>query len=31
MEKCKNDLERVVEEEVYGYQMQTTLYKIDKE
>lgn len=31
MDNCKDDLERVVEEEVDGYQIQTTLYKIDKQ
>ena len=31
MDKYKDDLERVVEEEVDGYQIQTTLYKIDKQ
>ena len=30
MDKCKDDLETVGEEEVDGYQIQTTLYKIDK-
>ena len=31
MDKCKDDLETVVEEEVDGYQIQTTLYKIEEQ